>query len=103
MHRAPHRRTMKARRDIRQGWSIETLSYSPTRIVRLGSEKVAILFPPVEPGSTWQLYPHPDAFPGLNFEGLPAPLRPEFLAFPDLPGVERFLGIRDEEPAALAA
>ncbi|MEL6062737.1 MULTISPECIES: hypothetical protein [unclassified Methylobacterium] len=98
MHRAT-RRTVKARRD----WSIETLSYSPSRIVRLGEEKVAILFPPLEEGGAWQLYPHPDTFPGLNFEGLPAPLRPEFLAFPDLPEVERFLGIRDEAPAALAA
>ncbi|MBE7249024.1 hypothetical protein ACLBX9_13370 [Methylobacterium sp. A49B] len=103
MHRATSRRTMKARRDSHQSWSIETLSYSPTRIVRLGSEKVAILFPPVEPGAAWQLYPHPDAFPGLNFEGLPEPLRPEFLAFPDLPEVERFLGIRDAQPTALAA
>ena len=103
MHRATSRRTMKARRDSHHGWSIETLSYSPTRIVRLGTEKVAILFPPVEPGAAWQLYPHPDTFPGLNFEGLPEPLRPEFLAFPDLPEVERFLGIRDAEPAALAA
>ncbi|GJE11777.1 MULTISPECIES: hypothetical protein [Methylobacterium] len=104
MHRATSsRRTLKARREVRRNWSIETLSYSPTRIVRLGSEKVAILFPPVEPGSAWQLYPHPDTFPGLNFDGLPEPLRPEFLAFPDLPEVERFLGIREEEPAALAA
>ena len=103
MHRATSRRTMKARRDSHHGWSIETLSYSPTRIGRLGAEKVAILFPPVEPGAAWQLYPHPDTFPGLNFEGLPEPLRPEFLAFPDLPEVERFLGIRDAEPAALAA
>ena len=31
MHRAT-RRTVKTRRD----WSIETLSYSPSRIVRLG-------------------------------------------------------------------
>jgi hypothetical protein len=103
MHRATSRRTMKARRDAHQGWSIETLSYSPSRIVRLGSEKVAILFPPVEPGAAWQLYPHPDTFPGLNFEGLPEPLRPEFLAFPDLAEVERFLGIRDPAPTALAA
>lgn len=103
MHRATSRRTMKARRDIHRGWSIETLSYSPSRIVRLGDEKVAILFPPLEPGAAWQLYPHPDTFPGLNFEGLPEPLRPEFLSFPDLTEVERFLGIRDQEPAALAA
>ena len=76
MHRAPSRRTLKARRDHHRNWSIETLSYSPTRIVRLGEEKVAILFPPVEPGAEWQLYPHPDTFPGLNFDGLPEPLRP---------------------------
>ncbi|MDP4004284.1 hypothetical protein [Methylobacterium sp. NEAU K] len=103
MHRATSRRTLKARRGVNRGWSIETLSYSPTRIVRLGAEKVAILFPPVEPGAGWQLYPHPDTFPGLNFEGLPEPLRPEFLAFSDLPAVERFLGIHDAAPSALAA
>ncbi|SFI78870.1 hypothetical protein [Methylobacterium brachiatum] len=103
MHRAPSRRTLKARRDYHRNWSIETLSYSPTRIVRLGEEKVAILFPPVEPGAEWQLYPHPDTFPGLNFDGLPEPLRPEFLGFSDLPAVERFLGIGDVAPTALAA
>ena len=103
MHRATRRRTLKATREFHRGWSIETLSYSPTRIVRLGTEKVAILFPPVELGAEWQLYPHPDTFPGLNFEGLPEPLRPEFLGFTDLPAVERFLGIHDAEPAALAA
>ncbi|SFM20767.1 hypothetical protein [Methylobacterium pseudosasicola] len=103
MHRATSRRTLKARRDQHRNWSIETLSYSPTRIVRLGDEKVAILFPPVEPGAEWQLYPHPDTFPGLNFDGLPEPLRPEFLGFSDLPAVERFLGIHDVAPTALAA
>lgn len=103
MHRTTRRRTLKAHRDHHLGWSIETLSYSPTRIVRLGDEKVAILFPPVEPGAEWQLYPHPDTFPGLNFEGLPEPLRPEFLGFSDLPAVERFLGIHDVVPTALAA
>jgi hypothetical protein len=103
MHRATRRRTLKGRRDADRHWSIETLSYSPSRIVRLGCEKVAILFPPLEPGGSWKLYPHPDTFPGLNFDGLPEPLRPEFLAFSDLTSVERFLGIRDEAPAALAA
>jgi hypothetical protein len=105
MHRATRRsaaRTTGKPGHARHGWSIETLTYSATRIVRLGARKVAILFPPAEQGAAWQLYPHPDAFPGLNFEGLPAPLRPEFLAFPDLPAVERFLGI-ERAPAALAA
>lgn len=58
MHRATSRRTMKARRDSHHGWSIETLSYSPTRIVRLGAEKVAILFPrssPARPGSSTRI------------------------------------------------
>lgn len=103
MHRPTSRRSLKPHRTVRRGWSIETLSYSPSRIVRLGAEKVAILFPPVEPGANWQLYPHPETFPGLNFEGLPAPLRPEFIGFSDLPAVERFLGIGHAEPAALAA
>ncbi len=87
-------------------YAIETLSYSPTRLVRLGRRKVAMLFAPAEPGGPWQLYPNPDAFPGLDFAGLPAPLRPEFMSFPDLAAVESFLGLgaaSRTEPMALAA
>ncbi len=86
---------MRRAADRRQdSYAIETLSYSPTRLVKLGRRKVAMLFQPAEPGAPWQLYPNPDAFPGLGFEGLPAPLRPEFMSFPDLAAVEVFLGIR---------
>ncbi len=84
------RRTADRRQD---SYAIETLSYSPTRLVKLGRRKVAMLFQPAEAGAPWQLYPNPDAFPGLGFEGLPAPLRPEFMSFPDLAAVEVFLGI----------
>ncbi|MGV7030185.1 hypothetical protein [Methylobacterium symbioticum] len=98
---------MRRTNDRRQEtYVIETLSYSPTRLVRLGRRKVAMLFQPAEPGAPWQLYPHPDAFPGLTFEGLPAPLRPEFMSFSDLGAVEDFLGLRKApkaEPMALAA
>lgn len=98
---------MRRANDRRQEtYAIETLSYSPTRLVRLGRRKVAMLFAPAEPGAPWQLYPHPDAFPGLTFEGLPAPLRPEFMSFPDLAAVEEFLGLgrgRTAEPMPLAA
>ena len=104
MHHANGRRATGPRRaKPGHGWSIETLSYSATRIVRLGARKVAILFPPADPGADWQLYPHPDAFSGLNFDGLPAPLRPEFVAFGDLAAVEQFLGIDRQAPTALAA
>ncbi|MDP4023931.1 hypothetical protein Q8W71_14970 [Methylobacterium sp. NEAU 140] len=99
MHRASRRRAASPR----HGWSIETLTYSPTRLVRLEGRKVAILFPPAEAEGAWQLYPHPDAFPGLNFEGLPAPLRPGFAAFPDFAAVERFLGIGADAPMRMAA
>ena len=86
---------MRRAADRRQDrYAIETLSYSPTRLVKLGRRKVAMLFQPAEAGAPWQLYPNPDAFPGLGFEGLPAPLRPEFMSFPDLAAVEIFLGIR---------
>ena len=85
---------MRRAADRRQDrYVIETLSYSPTRLVKLGRRKVAMLFQPAEAGAPWQLYPNPDAFPGLGFEGLPAPLRPEFMSFPDLAAVEDFLGI----------
>jgi hypothetical protein len=88
----------------RQTYSIETLSYSTTRMVWRGGRKVAMLFPPLEPGGCYQLYPHPDTFPTLNFEGLPAPLRPEFMSFASLDAVCAFLGIKTkfEEPQALA-
>ena len=95
---------MRRSTDRRQEtYAIETLSYSPTRLVRLGRRKVAMLFAPAEPGAPWQLYPHPDTFPGLTFEGLPAPLRPEFMSFPDLAAVEDFLGLgRASAPAPMA-
>jgi len=88
-------------------YRIETLSYSSTRLVWLGDVKVAILFAPSEDGAPYHLYPHPAAFPTLGFQGLPAPLRPEFMAFPDLDAVRDFLGISaqasEPEPEAKAA
>ncbi|MCI9881428.1 hypothetical protein MTL_15410 [Methylobacterium goesingense] len=83
----------------RAAYTIETLSYSSTRLVRLGGRKVAILFPPLDAGGPYQLYPHPDTFRSLTFAGLPAPLRPEFMAFDTLGAVEAFLGIRPAAPA----
>lgn len=78
-------------------YRIETLSYSSTRLVWLGDVKVAILFAPSEDGAPYHLYPHPAAFPTLGFQGLPEPLRPEFMAFPDLDSVRAFLGIAARE------
>ncbi|MBE7201077.1 MAG: hypothetical protein INR70_25190 [Parafilimonas terrae] len=80
---------------------IETLSFSSTRIVWRGDVKVAILFSPLNEGESYQLYPHPATYPTLDFRGLPAPLRPEFMSFPDLEAVEAFLGIaaRDDGEA----
>jgi hypothetical protein len=84
----------------RPTYAIETLSYSSTSLVRLGSRKVAILFPPLEAGGCYQLYPHPDTFRSLTFAGLPAPLRPEFMPFESLDAVRAFLGIRTESQTA---
>lgn len=74
-------------------FEIEELSYSASRIVWQGGRKVAILFPPLDAGGSYLLYPHPITFPGLGFEGLPAPLRPEFMTFATLDDVHAFLGI----------
>lgn len=81
-------------------YRIEALSYSSTRLVWLGDVKVAILFAPSEDGAPYHLYPHPATFPTLGFQGLPAPLRPEFMAFPDVGAVRAFLGIAGREDEA---
>ncbi|MER2263659.1 hypothetical protein [Methylobacterium oxalidis] len=72
--------------------------HGSTSLVRHGGTKAAILFAPMAPGEPYQLYPHPDTYGSLTFEGLPAPLRPEFMAFPDLDAVRAFLGIPLAEP-----
>lgn len=86
-------------------YRIQNLSYSSTRLVWLGDVKVAILFSPLEEGAPYHLYPHPATYPTLDFQGLPEPLLPEFMAFPDLEAVKAFLGIAsgDEEAPALTA
>ncbi len=84
----------------RDTYSIETLSYSSMRLVRLGDREVAMLFSPLEPGGSYQLYPHCGTFRSLTFEGLPAPLRPEFMSFPSLEAVYAFLGIKPEADEA---
>jgi hypothetical protein len=73
---------------------IETLSYSSTSIVWLGTTKAAILFPPLHEGEFYLLYPHPNTYRELNFSGLPAPLSPGFMAFAALDDVRAFLGIQ---------
>ncbi|MGU3538179.1 hypothetical protein [Methylobacterium sp. A54F] len=83
-----------------RSFTIESFGYTTTRLVRRDGVKVAILFPPEGEGAPFQLYPHPDTFPGLGFAGLPAPLRPEFMPFASLAEVETFLGIG--RPAAAA-
>ena len=77
---------------------IELLSYSSTSLVWIGSTKVAILFPPLHEEGDYLLYPHPDTYRGLTFPGLPAPLRPGFMAFTSFDEVQAFLAI--ESPAA---
>ena len=88
-------------------FAIETLSYSSSLIVWHGRSKAAILFPPAEAGGGWSLYPHPGTYPGLGFEGLPKPLRPDFMRFDSLASVHDFLGLprpaSDEARTALAA
>ena len=73
---------------------IQDLSYSSTSLVWLGSNKVAILFPPLHEGDNYLLYPHPDTYRDLTFSGVPTPLRPEFMAFTSFDEVQAFLGIQ---------
>jgi hypothetical protein len=84
-----------------KNYSVEALSYSDCRIVWLGDVKAALLFPPLREGEDYVLYPHPATYPGLTFEGLPAPLRPEIMRFATLAAVYAFLGLPAE--MALAA
>lgn len=88
-------------------YEIEVLSYSSTCIVWLGDVKAALLFPPAHDGGAYQVYPHPGTYPTLSFDGLPAPLRPEFMSFPNLDAVRAFLGMPSEAeeraPESLAA
>lgn len=83
-------------------YSIETLSYSAMRVVWLDGRKVALLFQPMIPGEPWTIYPNPDAFPGLAFEGLPDPLKPQFMDFASLAAVEAYLGIQTAQEAEAA-
>ncbi|AWN42983.1 hypothetical protein [Methylobacterium durans] len=82
----------------RASYAIEPLGQGATHLVRHGGTKAAILFAPMGPGEPYQLYPHPDTYRSLTFEGLPAPLRPEFMAFPTLEAVRAFLGLAVSEP-----
>ena len=79
-------------------FAIEALSYSSSLIVWHGRDKAAILFPPADGAGEWSLYPHPGTYPGLGFEGLPKPLRPDFMRFDSLGAVYAFLGLA--QPAA---
>lgn len=81
---------------------IEPMEYGSASLVRHGDTKAAILFAPMAPGEPYQLYPHPDTYRSLDFAGLPAPLRPEFMAFASLDAVRLFLGIA-EAAAQVAA
>jgi hypothetical protein len=64
-----------------------------------GEQKVAIIFPADNDGKL-ALYPNPDAFPGLMFEGRPAALRPEFEPFESLEAIAERFGIQPEAIAA---
>jgi hypothetical protein len=61
--------------------------------------KVGIVFP-ARGDQALSLYPNPAVFPDLAFTGLPAPMRPEFMTFPDMDALRSFLGVSDEAVAA---
>lgn len=67
-------------------------------LVMRGSVKVAIVFP--DSTDRFLIYPHPETFPGLNFDGLPAPLLPAWMTFGSLREIEQFLDIEPERAAA---
>ena len=56
------------------GYRLEQLTPDYWLVMR-GSIKVAIVFP--DNADRFLVYPHPDTYPGLTFDGLPAPLLPE--------------------------
>lgn len=64
-----------------------------------GDTKVGIIFP-ARGEDELSLYPNPAAFPDLTFTGLPAPMEPRFMSFPDMGTLEAFLGIAEERVAA---
>lgn len=61
--------------------------------------KVGIIFP-ARGEDELSLYPNPAAFPDLTFTGLPAPMEPRFMSFPNMEALEAFLGITQERVAA---
>ena len=61
--------------------------------------KVGIVFP-ARGDQALSLYPNPAVFPDLAFTGLPAPMRPEFMTFPDMDALRSFLGVEAMEEAA---
>lgn len=61
--------------------------------------KVGIIFP-ARGEDELSLYPNPAAFPDLTFTGLPAPMEPRFMTFPDMEALAAFLGIEEDRVAA---
>jgi hypothetical protein len=79
------------------GYRLEQINPDYWLVMR-GSTKVAIVFP--DSSDRFLVYPHPDTYPGLTFEGLPKPFLPEWMTFGSIVEVERFLGIEQEKEAA---
>lgn len=67
-----------------------------------GETKAAIIYPADDAGRL-AVYPNPDAFPGLMFDGLPAPLKPAFEPFDSLEAIADRFGIPAHELEAIAA
>lgn len=79
-------------------FSLEPIHADYTAVYHDGI-KVGIVFP-ARGDQALSLYPNPAVFPDLAFTGLPAPMRPEFMTFPDMDALKDFLGVEREEMAA---
>lgn len=80
------------------GYSVQFV-HNDYYAVILDGIKVGIVFP-ARGDQALSLYPNPAVFPDLAFTGLPAPMRPEFMTFPDMDALKAFLGIQELEVAA---
>jgi hypothetical protein len=61
--------------------------------------RAAVVYPPDETGRV-AVYPWPRTYTTLTFEGLPAPLKPEWDFHPSLESVRAMLGLQTTREAA---
>lgn len=66
-----------------------------------GETKAAIIYPADGDGRL-AVYPNPDAYPGLTFAGLPAPIKPAFEPFDSPQQIAERFGIPSDAVEALA-